>query len=145
MTTLVRAACLTNYVEVARAAGLDPWRLLQEAGLPHGCVSDPDLKISAESVRVLLEHSAALSGRESFGLLMAEGRRVSNLGLLGMLMREEPNLRGALQSFARYARLHNEALLQRIEETQGIAIIHENWLLGRAGPTRQATELAIAV
>ena len=33
MSTLVRAASLTHYVEVARQCGLDPWRLLREAGV----------------------------------------------------------------------------------------------------------------
>ena len=145
MSILVRAASLTHYVEVARQTGLDPWRMLRESGLPASCVSDPDLRISAEAVRHLLEHSAALSGVEAFALLMAEGRRVSNLGVLGMLMREEPTVRHALQSLVSYGRAHNEGLIHRIEESQGIATVYEELLLNSEGSTHQSTELAVAV
>lgn len=145
MSTLVRAASLTNYLDVARQCGLDPWRLLREAGLPPHATEDPDLRIAVESVRQLLEHSAALSGVEAFALLMAEGRRVSNLGVLGMLMREEPTVRHALLSIMAYGRTHNEALFQRIEESQGIAAVHADLLLNSPGVARQAIELVVAV
>lgn len=145
MSTLVRAASLTNYVEVARQCGLDPWRLLREAGLPANATEEPDLRVSVESVRLLLERSAALSGVEAFALLMAEGRRVSNLGVLGMLMREEPTVRHALLSIVAYGRTHNEALFQRIEESQGIAAVHADLLLNSGGVAHQAIELVVAV
>lgn len=145
MSRLVRAACLTHYADVARAHGLDPWQQLREAGLPAACLGNPDLRISVEAVRQLLEHSATRAGTEAFGLLMAEGRRVSNLGVLGLLLREEPTLRHALQSVVSYGRVHNEALLQRLDEAGGIVTIHEELLLGSPGPTRQATELVVAV
>lgn len=145
MSTLVRAASLTNFVAVARQSGLDPWRLLREAGLPAHALDDPDLRISVDAVRQLLERSAALSGVEAFALLMAEGRRVSNLGVLGMLMREEPTVRHALLSIMAYGRTHNEALFQRIEESKGIATVHADLLLNSPGVARQAVELVVAV
>jgi len=145
MTTRVRAACLTHYADVARTCGLDPRRLLREAGLPLACLDEPDRKIPAQAVRALLERSAALSGEEAFALRMAEGRRVSNLGVLGMLAREEPTMRRALQIFVLHGRRHNEALYLRIEEAQGIATLLEEFLVGDDGPTRQATELVLAV
>lgn len=145
MIALVRAACLTNYEEVARATGLNARRMLDEVGLPHSCLSDPDLRISVQAVRRLLALSAEMSAAEAFGLLMAEGRRISNLGVLGMLLREEPTLRCALQSLHGYGRVQNEALLQRIDESQGIATIHEELLLRQGGQCRHGTELLMAV
>lgn len=145
MTTLVRAACLTHFEAVARAGGLDPWQLLRQAGLPPASLTDPDLKIPAQAVRALLEEAAGRSGQEAFALLMAEGRRVSNLGVLGMLLREEPTLRQALQTIVSHSRTHNEALYLRIEEADGIATLHEEFLVGEDGSTRQATELVVAV
>ncbi len=145
MTHLVRAASLTHYADVARSVGLDPWRMLADVGLPRACLGDPELRISGEAVRDLLERSAALSGEEAFGLRMAEGRRISNLGALGLLSREEPNLRLALQSFQRFGRVHNESLRQRIEEADGLAVVREDLLFDGGGPVRQATELVVAV
>jgi hypothetical protein len=48
----------------------------------------------------LLEASAERGGTEAFGLLMAEKRRLSNLGPLGILMREQPTMRQALEALA---------------------------------------------
>ncbi len=61
-------------------------------------------------MRRLLEASAERSGVEAFGLLMAETRRLSNLGPLGLLVREQPTLRLAAEALARYGNRLNEAL-----------------------------------
>ena len=82
---------------------------------------------------------------EAFGLLMAETRQLSNLGPVGLLVREQPTLRQALQSLARYTRLLNEALFLTIEETGDVVVLREELIVGRAGPIRQSTELAIGV
>lgn len=145
MTTLVRAASLTHYQDVARQCGLDPWPMMREAGVPANALDEPDLRVSVDAVRDLLERSAALSGVEAFALLMAEGRRVSNLGVLGMLMREEPTVRHALLSIMAYGRTHNEALFQRIEESHGIAAVHADLLFNSPGAAHQAIELVVAV
>ena len=79
MSGRVRAAALANYVEVARAVGLDPWVMLGEVGLPARCVSEPELKIPISAACELLERSAAVSGVEAFGLLMADPEVTSRL------------------------------------------------------------------
>lgn len=145
MTTLVRAASLTHYLDVARRCGLDPWRLARAAGVPAKAFEEPDLRISVDAVRELLQQSAAQSDEPAFALLMAEERRVSNLGVLGMLMREEPTVRHALQSIMAYGRTHNEALFQRIEEARGLAVVHADLLFNSPGPANQAIELVVAV
>lgn len=145
MSRLVRAAALTNYIAIAQSVGLDPWRMAREAGLSTACLDNPDLKVPATRVAQLLDASAALSGQEAFALLMVEGRRLSNLGVLGLLTREEPTLRAALESANRYARVHNEALVQRVEESDGIATIYEDLLTERAEPLRQGIEMVVGV
>lgn len=98
MSSLVRAAALTNYSEVARAAGLDPARMLLDAGLSPNVLREPDLKIPVERVGRLLQASATMSGNESFGLCMAESRLLSNLGPVGLLIRDQATL-GACRAF----------------------------------------------
>src|SRR4029453_7500213 len=93
MIRLVRSASLTRYAEVARTAGLDPQRMLAEFGLPARSLRETELKSLLDAVRGLLEASAERSGVEGFGLLMAEARRLSNLGPLGLLIRETPTRR----------------------------------------------------
>ena len=88
MPKLIRSACLTNYVEVARSIGLDPYRQLKAAGLSRACLADPDTMIRASAVGRLLEASAHAAGVEDFGLRMAETRRLSILGPIGLLLQE---------------------------------------------------------
>jgi len=64
MPRLIRSAFLTDYVEVARSFGLDPYRLLKEARLDRSCLLDPDVKISADACHWLLEASAIAAQAE---------------------------------------------------------------------------------
>ena len=78
MHALTRSASLTDYEQVARSVGLDPFRMLRMAKLPARALDDPNVLISADSVGWLLEESARLSGQEAFGLLLARARSLAN-------------------------------------------------------------------
>ena len=145
MITVVRGASLTTYSEVARQVGLDPAAMLGEFRLPASCLDQPELKLSADAVRQLLEASAERSGVETFGLMMAEARRLSDLGLLGLLIREQPTLRLAVEAFVSHGRRLNDALFLTIEESGDVLVLREELIVGRSGPVRQSTELAIGV
>lgn len=86
MPRLIRGAVLSNYVEVARAAGLDPYRMIAEFRLPPASLTDPEVKVSAGAVGRLLEASAARSGKPDFGLRLADQRTVANLGAMALLV-----------------------------------------------------------
>jgi AraC-like DNA-binding protein len=145
VTHFIRSGSLTNFPEVARQAGLHPERLMREFGLPSTCLDEPDLMMPIDPVRQLLEAAAERSGCEALGLLMAEERKLSSLGPLGMFVREQPTLRDGIDAFAHYARLLNEALMLTLEESGDVAVLREELLVGNAGSVRQATELAIGV
>lgn len=146
MSSLVRAASLTNYSEVARAGGLDAVRMLLDAGLSPSVLSEPDLLIPVEKVALLLQSSAAQSGNESFGLCMAESRLLSNLGTVGMLIRDQATLRDSLAVLMRYQTLLNSSLSLMIEEFDDVVVIREEVKPVTAHqPTRQRIELALGV
>ena len=145
MGGFIRSASLTNFAEVARSVGLDAERLLKELGLPRQALAEPDLMVPIDSVRQLLVLAAQRSGVDGFGLLMAEARRLSNLGPLGLLMREQPTLRAAVECYAQYARKLNEALFLTLEESGDAFVLREELIMGRGGSVRQSTELAIGV
>ncbi|WP_396333435.1 AraC family transcriptional regulator [Burkholderia anthina] len=146
MSSLVRAASLTNYSEVASAAGLDPVRMLLDVGLNPGVLHEPDLMIPVERVGQLLHASAAASGNESFGLCMAESRLLSNLGAVGLLIRDQPTLRDSLDMLIRYQALLNGALSMAVEACGDLVMIREAVIAGSAHqPTRQRVELALGV
>jgi AraC-like DNA-binding protein len=145
MRGLIHSASLSRYGEVARHAGLNPARMLREFRLPQRSLREPDVLVPIDSVRQLLETSAARSGMESFGLRMAEARHLSDMGPLGLLVREQPTLRLALEALTRHANRINETLHLVIEESRGIVVVREELLTGGSRPVRQATELAVGV
>jgi AraC-like DNA-binding protein len=145
MAGLARGATLTNYAEVARKVGLDPFPLLREFGLPRRCLQEPEIKVPIDAVRRLLEASAERSGVEAFGLMMAQSRRLSSLGPLGLLLREQATLRLAVEALARYANRLNESLFLTIEDAGDVVVLREELIVGESGSIRQSTELAIGV
>jgi AraC-like DNA-binding protein len=142
-TVLVRAATLTHFVSVATACGLDPRSLVAEVGLPARCLDDPDLMLPAMRVGRLLELAARRGPEPAFGLRMAMSRRLSNLGPLGLLVRDQPTLRLALGALVRHIHLHNQAIAITLEEEDGWVTIREDAAVTGAEPARQATELAM--
>ena len=128
MPRLIRSASLTNFAEVARKVGLDPARMLSKFGLPQRCLQDPELDVPIDKVRQLLEVSAERSNVEAFGLLMAETRQLSNLGPVGLLVREQPTARLAIEAFA-----------TAHKDMPGA----EMWILG-SGPEREASSNGMA-
>lgn len=139
MTPQVRAAALTNYAEVARFCGLDPDTMLKQAGINPAALEDPDRMISRVAAAQLLEDSAAASGCQSFGLLMAEGRPLSRLGPLSLLMTHRETARGAIDALIQYQSVLSEAHALSLEEADGLAIIRTGFTTGIG--SRQAIEL----
>jgi AraC-like DNA-binding protein len=146
MPLLVRAACLTNYSEVARAGGLDPGAMLARAGLSPGIESTPDLMIPVDRVGRLLHESALLADNEAFGLCMAESRRLSNLGAVGLLVRDQATLRDSLDVLVRHQGLLNGSLTLMLEQHADLVVLREELRSARPlQPTRQRIELALGV
>ena len=144
MSALVRSASLTGFAALAAECGLDAHALASEAALPRASLDEPDLMVPAHAVGRLLELAAAKGREPAFGLRMAEARRLSNLGPLGLLVRDAPTLRHALETLVTHIHAHNEALSVRIEQVGNLVSIRAK-LDATNGPYRQATELVIGV
>jgi AraC-like DNA-binding protein len=138
--TYTRSAALTNFASVAAELGLDAPALVREVGLPPRCLDEPDLKVPTATGARLLELAAARGREPAFGLRMAESRRLSNLGPLGLLIRDEPTLRSALEALVRHIHLHNEALVVRTEQVSNLVVIRAEMLAEGAQPVRQSIE-----
>jgi AraC-like DNA-binding protein len=143
MEPLVRSAALTGYPELCHARAVDPYALLRQAGLDARVLTDQDRWIPARAVAQVLELSASACGCEDFGLRLADSRRLSNLGPVSLLMREEPDVRSVLEVLIRYERAYNEALRATLTETNDVATLSIALDLPGAQPTRQAVELAV--
>jgi AraC-like DNA-binding protein len=142
MANLARSAGLTGFVELALSLGVDPYKLASEAGVPAAAFNDPDMRVPARAISQMHELAAERSGAKDFGLRLLEGRRMSNLGPVALVMREQPNLRAALAQLRRYIWLQNDAYSTSIEEMGDIAVLRLHappWI----GP--QSAEVAVGV
>jgi AraC-like DNA-binding protein len=143
MKPLVRAAALSRYLELSQTLGLDPQPLMRKVGLSAAALAVQDRWISGSAAAELLELSAAASGREDFGLRLAELRRFSTMGPISLVLREEPDIRAALDVLVRHQRMYNEALHPRLSEAESLATLRVDLQFGEQVVARQATELAV--
>ena len=123
MLPQVRAAALTNYVEVAKFCGLDPQRMLRRARINPAILTDPEDPVAANVIGKLLEASARESGCSAFGLLMAESRSVASVGAVGLLLKYQGTARDVVEAIIRYQALMGDALLLDMEDEGGTTII----------------------
>lgn len=143
MVPRARAVTLTNYCEVARLVGLDPYAMLGRAGLHPHALSDPENWIPAQRVLDLLEDSASRSGRDDFGILIGECRTFASLGPVSLLLRHESTLRGIIGAMIEYRRLLNDILSFNLR-TEGQGTVLE-WNLVPGLASSQGVNLLAAI
>lgn len=142
MSHLARAAGLTGFVEIALSVGVDPYRIAADAGVPAAALSDPDMKVASRAISLMYDLAAERSGANDFGLRIVETRRLSNLGPIALVIREQPTVRKALAQLARYIWLQNDAYSVELEEAGEIAVLRMNappWV------GRQSAEISVGV
>ena len=141
----IRAAALAHYFEVAEAAGLNPQPLLRRAGLSRRMLVDPEQRIPLAAALQLLEESAEASGLADFGLRMAQARRLSDLGALGLLLTHLSSLRAVLQTLIHSRQLVGGTVALAMVEAGKSTVIREDRVGPAAARSRQATELVLGV
>lgn len=141
--TLLRSAALTGFVPLVRSYGLDPLALAKEAQVPTQALFESELRIAATNVAQLLELAATRTGAVDFGLLLADTRRISNTGPIGLLASMQPSLRKMLDVLARYQRLHIEALTLLREESDRVTVLKVEVSLPNGLVSRHVLELII--
>jgi AraC-like DNA-binding protein len=145
MKPTARYAALNRYIELCQSLEVDPVGLMRDNGLDPSLLAFQDNRIPAAAVAQLLEDSATASGRDDFGVRLAELRQFSNLGPLSLVLREEPDVRGALQLLSRYEHTYNEAMRVRMTERNELAVISLGFDFGEEIACRQSLELAVGV
>jgi AraC-like DNA-binding protein len=139
----IRTATLTGYAGLARSLGLDPAELMAGVGLDIADLDAPERWIPAAPAARLLDLSARRSNCETFGLRVAQLRRLGTLGPISVVLRDEPDLRSALDLLIRYEHAYTEPLHLRLSETDGLATL-EMWLeFGEPAPHGQALDLVM--
>lgn len=82
----------------------------------------------------------------SFGLGMAKSRLLSNMGAVGLLMRDQATLRESLETLVHHHPLLNGALTLGLEEFGQTVVIRTVLMAGqKSQPSRQRVELSLGV
>jgi hypothetical protein len=103
------------------------------------------MRIPGDNVADLLETSAVQSGCPTFGLQMAESRRLSDFGALSLLITHQATMRDALMTLVQYPPPAERVLVVSVEEAGDTVVVREELLVGGPAQLRQAYELAIGV
>src|SRR5258708_40362738 len=90
-------------LELAREARVDVDHVLCCAGLTESQLLDPSMRLSPDRSRALAGEFIARIGAPEIGLRAAERLRLSDIGLLGNLIRHAAHPLAALERIARYA------------------------------------------
>ncbi|MFC5522596.1 AraC family transcriptional regulator [Polaromonas jejuensis] len=144
MTTLVRSVNFSKYSTVARGLGIDPVRMVGYVGLDKTCLLTPDLRVPEASLAEVLEASAKAADSASIGLLVGESWRLSDFGVISLLLQHQPTLRHALIELKRYRHLLSDSVVLDLVEYPTVTVVQLALVTGRANPGRQPVELAIA-
>jgi hypothetical protein len=75
--------------------------------------------------------------------VLRHGRKLSALGPISLVRREEPAPRAALDTLCRYLKLVNASLIIRVEDADNVVIIREDLLPTPGLAMRQSVELAV--
>ncbi|KQN48778.1 AraC family transcriptional regulator [Pseudomonas sp. Leaf48] len=145
MGAFVRAATLKHYMEVAQSLGLNPGEMLRGVGLVPGMLNDPEFLLPLEAALKLLESSAEHSSCPTFGLRMAQARRMSDIGVASLLLSHQRTLRDLLITSIEYRHLLNRTLAMNLETLGKLVVIREEVMAQEGVAKRQATELAIGI
>lgn len=130
MLARARAVVLTNYDEVARHFGLDPYAMFSRSGLHPSAFRDPENWLPAARILNLLEESATLAARDDFGVLLGECRTFASLGPVSVLLRHEATLGDIIATVIEYRRMINELLNIDLRDEGRSAILQWNLVPG---------------
>lgn len=109
--SMQRVGVLCGLPRVLGELGVDPARVLADAGLPPDALDRPDAWIPfAAGPRVLFEASVR-SGCPHIGLHVAKRFGLAQLGLLGELMRNSATVGDALRSYVVHQRLYSHGFV----------------------------------
>jgi AraC-like DNA-binding protein len=97
--------------------------LLRRVGLTEPELLDPSMRLSPDRSRELGRELLTRIGDPEAGLKAAERLRLSDIDLLGYVLRHSAHPLAALERFARYAQLLGDTLDGRVERQRGRVVV----------------------
>lgn len=145
MNAKVRAASIAQLADICEEFALPLSAMMRQFGLDESMLQHPEQLIPALPAVLLLEQVARQSGCESIGLRLAEKRRLSGFGMLGILLAHQATLGDGLSAIAHYRHLLNDILVFQVEASPPHLLLRLDLLLGADCSKVQAIELAVGI
>lgn len=142
---MLRIATTIGVPKALCSLGLDPEKVLAEAGVDVGIFNDPDNLISFNARSRLLAHCAAAAECEHFGLLAAQHAGLHSLGLVGLLVKYSPDVATALKNLMRYFHLHARGAILGMEEQGMLTVFSYRIAQGWVEGSDQVSEGALVI
>lgn len=143
MTPRIRSISLNKYSKVAQELGVDPLRMLRQAGLDHSCLNSPDLLVPETAFAQLLEATSSQTGNASLGLLMGSCWRLSDFGQISLLLQHQASLSTLLQTLKDYHHLISTTITMETVAQGRLSTIQLHLDTERETPGRHPMELGI--
>jgi AraC-like DNA-binding protein len=112
---LVRSEVLAGFDDLVRELGADPKPLYRQVGMTAALMSNPDHMVPCANVSALLDIAAQAVGRDDFGLMLGDRRKVFQIGLLWPLVSHCPSVEQALKAATKHLHLHNQGILWQLD------------------------------
>ena len=122
ITSQMRSATLDGYLDLVRSLGRNPYTFIHAVGLQAKFLEDPEALIPRDAGRELLEITARATQAEDLALRLAAQLKLSALGPISLVLREEPSPRAALNTLCRYLKLVNTSLIINVEDAGSTVI-----------------------
>jgi AraC-like DNA-binding protein len=119
----VRVSILIHLPQLLWELGCDPADILARAGVDPELLADPENTIEYRAGGRLIEHSVASTGCRHLGLLLGEKSELSDLGVVGLLVRHSANVGTALRNLVRLLHLHDRGGVPTLEVTGETALL----------------------
>ena len=110
-TTTFRMGPSQGFPAVIRRLGHDPLPILAAAGLDERMFDHAENRVEVRVIGRFAHQAAHLTGRQDIGLLLAENFEIAQLGLLGLVMAEGPDVRTSLRNLCRLLHHNSRAAM----------------------------------
>jgi AraC-like DNA-binding protein len=102
-----RVGGFTRLPALLRELGVEPERVLAEAGLPPGAFDAPDRSLPYAGIGRALEVASARARCPHLGVLLGRTWRLEDLGVVGVAVRHAPTIGDALRTLAVHQHLNS--------------------------------------
>jgi AraC-like DNA-binding protein len=114
---------LTHLPGLLRELGCDPVGVIAEAGIDPSLLADPENTVDFRAAGRLLEDCVAHTGCSHLGLLLGQRSEAADLGVVGLLVLNSPDVGTALKKLIAHLHLHDRGGVATLEFAGGVAML----------------------